>query len=246
MTGDLKQFKELSKGIAYEINEHISVLNPTLGDICDFGEQEYYSMVTTICAIPDDFKSVLFDIGIDYSEITDFELFIMMSQQLSQKSTAILLGELDFQKLQPFKSSVNDELVMCDVVDGEPVVVMDRAVYSKLTARIRLMHGIKEPEVRKPSNEETKRALIDHERRRLRRRKNKQFESQLLPMVSGMVNQPGFKYSYETVWGLPVAVFNDSVARVQRFLDYNNLMRGLYAGTISQKDISKDDLNWLG
>ena len=48
-----------------------------IGDIVSYGEQAYFSMVSTVCATPSEMKSKLFDIGIDWIEISDFNLFTL-------------------------------------------------------------------------------------------------------------------------------------------------------------------------
>jgi hypothetical protein len=79
----------------------------------------------------------------------------------------------------------------------------------------------------------------------MERKKNKRFESMLEPLVASMVNQAGFKYNYETVWALPITLFNHSVTRIQKFHQYCHLMGGIYAGTVKTDDIDKKEMNWM-
>ena len=69
---------QMYMGYDYILNEHIIIHQPTIGEIINLGEQKYWSVVYTICAIPSDMKSQLWDQGIDYEEISDFQLFIML------------------------------------------------------------------------------------------------------------------------------------------------------------------------
>ena len=39
--------------------------------------------------------------------------------------------------------------------------------------------------------------------------------------------------------------FNESVRQIIKKIDYDNKMHGIYAGTVSAKDLSQDDWNWL-
>ena len=244
MVDELRLFRDTALGLDYVINDNIKIHHPTLAEICDFGEQEYYGMATALTCNPSAYKVALYDIGIDFSTLSDFDFFITMSQSLPQEMTRLLLGELDLSKLVPCKNEETDETVLCTVVEGEPKVIIDRALYTLLADYLRKIHGF-EKKVDKPADEYTKKYLIERERKRLKRQKNRPFKSMLKPLISGMVNQPGFKYDYTTVWDLPITVFNDSVARVQKFLHYAQTMAGAYAGTVDLKQVNKKELNWL-
>ena len=58
-------------GDPYVINDYITVYQPTIGEVAKYGERKYFSMVHTLTAIPSDMKSQLFDLGIDWEEISD-------------------------------------------------------------------------------------------------------------------------------------------------------------------------------
>ena len=244
MNDELKIFRQSSLGIDYVINNNIKVRHPTLSEICEFGEQEYYSMATALTCNPSSYKVALHDMGIDYTIMSDFDFFIMMSQSLPVDMTAPLLGELDLSQLIPGKNNETDEIVLCANVNGEPQVVIDRAIYSQLVDYLRNIHGF-EKKVEMPADEYTKQYLIDRERKRIARLKKTPFKSMLKPLVSSMVNQPGFKYDYQTVWDLPISVFNDSITRTQKFLHYTQTMGGVYAGVVDIKQVNKDEMNWL-
>ena len=49
----------------YRLNSYITISQPTMQDIINFGEQEYYQMIGLLCGTPSDFKVMLWDkIGI--------------------------------------------------------------------------------------------------------------------------------------------------------------------------------------
>lgn len=244
MVDGLKLLRDSSLGIDYIINDNIKISHPTLGEICEFGESKYYSMAMSLCCNPSAYKVALHDMGIDWTTLSDFEFFIMMSQNLTQDMTAPLLGDLDLSKLILGRSNETDEILLCAETDGVLSVMIDRALYMQTSSYIRKMHGF-EYKAEKPADEYTRKYLIEREKKRLKRRAKEPFESMLEPLVSSMVNQPGFKYDYSSVWDLSISAFNNSVVRTQKFLHYTQTMGGIYAGTISMKDINKDDLNWM-
>ena len=241
---ELKLFRQSALGIDYVINERIKIHHPTLNEICDFGEQQYYGMATGLTCNPSAYKVALHDMGIDYETLNDFDFFVMMCQSMPQESTKLLLGDLDLSKLKPGHNSQTDEMVLCEEEDGEPKAVIDRAIYTQMANYIRKIHGF-EKKVEKPADNHTKMYLIERERKRIARGKKTKYKSLLKPLISSMVNQPGFKYDYTTVWDLPITVFNDSVSRIQKYLHYVQTMQGAYAGTVDLKKINTEELNWL-
>jgi hypothetical protein len=244
MVDDLKLFRQSALGVDYEINERVKIHHPTLNEICEFGEQQYYGMATALTCNPSAYKVALHDMGIDYETLKDFDFFIMMCQSMPRESTKLLLGDLDLSKLVPGHNSETDEVVLCETVDGEPMVVIDRAIYTQMTNYIRKIHGF-EKKVDKTADNHTKLYLIERERKRIARSKKAKYKSLLKPLISSMVNQPGFKYDYTTVWDLPITVFNDSVNRIQKYFHYAHTMQGAYAGTVDLKKVNTEELNWL-
>ena len=89
-------------GDPYIVNDYITITIPNIGEVVKYGERQYYSMVQTISAIPSEMKSQLWDMGLDWTQITDFQLFMMLAPTLSQDKTSILFGDIDFQAMRPF------------------------------------------------------------------------------------------------------------------------------------------------
>ena len=79
----------------------------------------------------------------------------------------------------------------------------------------------------------------------MRRRKNRSTRSQLEDLIVALVNTEQFHYGFEGTRELSIYQFNESVRQVIKKIDYDNKMRGVYAGTVSAKDLSQDDFNWL-
>ena len=92
---------KLYLGFDYKINDYITVKQPTVGNIALFGEKKYYNMVYGLCSIPSDMKSQLWDMGIDWNDISDFELFILLTRQMGVDQTKLILGDkLDLSKFE--------------------------------------------------------------------------------------------------------------------------------------------------
>lgn len=105
---------KIYRGDDYPINEFISIKQPTLGQICEYGDRSYYRMVYTLCSVGADLKWQLDDIGIDYTQIQDFDLFcLMLSKDYNAEKTKILFGDcLDFSKMHLLHNTKLDENVL--------------------------------------------------------------------------------------------------------------------------------------
>lgn len=234
---------QLFRGHDYVINEFITIHHPTLNEICDYGEKKYYSMVSNLCATPSDYKVFLFDnYGIYYEDISEFEFFCTLSRGFLVDETSILFGDLDFSCFDLAKNTQNGQMVLYDSIHN---IIIDEALYKIITDYLRHIHNFeKRNDI--AGNDHTKKYLIEKERRQQKRKKNEKYRSMLVPLVSAMVNCEQFKYDHNTVWNLPIYVFMDSVKRIQKLKNYNQLMQGVYAGTIDSKTLSQDSFDWMG
>ena len=92
---------KIYRGEDFVVSKHIILHQPTLNEICDYGERDYYSMIYNFTATPESLKVQLWDMGIDYTEITPYQLFYQLLYKMySQEKTSIIFGDLDFSKFQ--------------------------------------------------------------------------------------------------------------------------------------------------
>ena len=231
---------QLYIGDDYVINDHIKVLQPTIKQIAEFGEKEFFSVVYTVTAIPSDMKANLWDLGIDWMEVDDFELFVMLSQTLTPDRTKLLFGDLDFTKLKPYNHPhVEGEIVLADKETG---VLIDKMIYLRIVSYLRKAFNIT-PKVEKAANKMTKKILIEEDRKRIEFNKDKPFKSFLLPLISSVKVKQGYTKDY--VLNMGYVEFMNDVARLQVIHNADHLLSGVYAGTIDLKKIDKKSLNWM-
>lgn len=226
-------------GDDYVINDQIRISQPTIGDLIDYGEAAYFSMVHTITAIPSDSKSQLWDLGIDWNEMEPFELFMMLSQTLTPDKTGILFGDLDFSKLRPYRNPQNEEIVLADKESG---VIIDKLIYTRITSYLCKLHNIT-PKVEKAANKITKKVLIEEDRQKRATAQNKPFKSYLLPLISSIKVKQGYTRDYVRNMGL--FEFFDDVARAQIIDSANHLLNGAYSGMMDTSKIDKKEFNWM-
>lgn len=224
----------------YAINQFIGVRIPTVGEILAC-EDEYYDAVSILTAMPIDMMIQLDDVGVDFTSINEWELFLMLFDALKERDTSLIFGELDLKKFKSVINPQNGGIVLCDKDSGARI---DRALHGEIAATLRKIHHLKRDN-RKPANAEAREFMLQRARTKIRRRRGRATESQLEGLIVALVNTEQFHYDFEGVRGLTIYQFNESVQQIIKKIDYDNKMRGIYAGTISAKDLSQDDLNWL-
>ena len=82
---------KLYLGSSIKIASGIILYQPTIGEIANYNEAEYFGMAQTLCATPSSMKVALDDMKLDYMKVEDFQLFMMLCQSLTKDKTKPLL-----------------------------------------------------------------------------------------------------------------------------------------------------------
>lgn len=225
---------------SYPVNDSISIVIPTVGQIIE-DERAYYNLITAITATPVDFMVQLDDIGVDFSKISSFELFLMFFNEIKKLDTSLVFGDLDLSK---FEAAINQKNGNVVLIDRENNIVIDRAIHDQICRVIRKINHL-EKNNRKPINEEAKKYMIERARVKQRRAARRPYKSQLEDLIVALVNTEQYKYGYRETLDLTIYQFNASVYQIVKKINYDNTMIGCYAGTINAKELSQDQLNWL-
>jgi len=224
----------------YDITSTISIQIPTVRDIIEC-EDEYYGAVFSLTAMPIDMMVQLDDVGIDFTKINDYELFLLLFEGMKDAPCArLIFGDLD---LSGFNAAIDEKgnIFLVNPNTGDRI---DRAVHYNIADALRKIHNL-EKKIQKPGNEEAKKYMIERARIKQKRAAKKKKDSELEDLIIAMVNTPEFKYDYEGVLDMTIYQFNASVNQIIRKINYDNLMIGCYAGTVNVKELSQDSLNWL-
>ena len=95
-----------------------------------------------------------------------------------------------------------------------------------------------------PANERTKMDLIEDDRDECEMRKNQEYKSVLIPIISTIVaKNTGM---FQSVWDMKINMVLDYVRRTRKIQDAEFLMQGAYAGFASLKGIDKSRLDCFG
>lgn len=239
---------KIYKGYSVCINDDIKIRQPYIGEIVDYGESKYYGMVADLCAVGADLKWQLDDVGIDYTQIEDYDLFcVFISKLFGTDRTSILFGdEVDFSKMSVVFDNAIQENVLVQFLDNGKKIRVDKYVYSSIVSVLRKMHRMKRNN-EMPGNEATRLFLIEDAREEYEDNKDKPYKPYLLNLISAMVNSKEFKRDDVTVYDMKICAFMDSVYRIAKIKTSELLLMSGYSGFgIDLKKISKDDTNWMG
>lgn len=222
------------------INDNIRVMIPDVGTVLSH-EEDYYRLVSVLTAMPYDMMVQLDDIGIDFTEIDDYDLFLLLFPGLKTENTELLFGDLDLSQFAAEINQKNGTVILRDPGTG---IVIDRAIFTRIANTLREIHHL-EKTVKKPGNEDAKKYLLERTRKKLKRMKSRKFKSELQSLIVAMVNSSEFKYDYETVKKISIYQFNQSVHQIINKTDWSNRMHGVYAGTVDAKRLTEDEMSWI-
>lgn len=238
----------LLSGKPFHLTSRVTVANPKLADILDFSEEKYFSTVTALTATAYDFRIQLDDIGLDYVDIEDYDMFLMIAPTLKYEETQIILPDVHFEQLQMITNKTTGEVALAEVKEdflgrNKPYeVIFDRFTYHEMVDYIRSCHGL-ERNWMTPGNRGARRILIDDERERIKREGVKPFKSVLGDMVSTLVNMPGFEYNYDTVWELSIYQFLNAARRIEKIRASDHAYARINSGFFDMKKANKSQLN---
>lgn len=237
---------KIYRGEDFIISKNIKIHQVTLGEICDYGEKDYFSMIYNFCATPQSLKAQLWEMNIDYTTITPYQLFYMfISRMHHQNKTSIIFGDLDFTKFQLLRRKEDNSIFLYQNLNNEDVII-DEYTYNVMVDYLCKSHFI-ERDLKMPMNESTKMILIEDAQADLIANSKKEYQSQLKNLISTMINVDGFKYNHEQVWDMKINAFMDSVKRIGKIKKANLLLQSGYSGFgVNLKEINQKQLDWMG
>ena len=233
--------KCLLNATSVEIVPNLFLRIPTVGEILE-DEDKYYGIVSSLTASPFQYMVQLDDMGIDYTQITDYQLFMMLFPMYAQSDLSLIFGDLDTSDFNVYINQDDDSQVIYSPSNN---IVIDELVYNDLSdmmRKINLFEKVKS----KPGNESARKYLLEKERKKQKRNAKKPRFPYLEKMVIALVNTSEFPYNYETCMDLSIYKFNQSLQQIQRKIAFDNTMVGVYAGTVdTSKMTDRDALSWI-
>ena len=228
----------------------ITLTQPSIGDVVELGEKRFYMSLNAFVTNTTSFRLQLWEQGMDWNKLSDFELFMMLIGTTEKEVYQTFLPNIDFSKFGIFQKQLPDSEEKIKVLyDVENKIEINEQVYYHMSQYLRNIFNIF-PEEKMTSDPTMKRWFIEKDKRELRNREYKkkqgdEDESSLLPIISGCVNHPGFKYKSSELKELGVFAFYDSVKRLQIYESTTALQKGMYSGFMDSSKIRPEDYNFM-
>lgn len=227
----------------------VTVYQPTLGDVIKLGENRFFSTLNVFLTNTTSYKLTLWDAGIDWNVMTDFELFMMMYKTIDSEASRLLFKDLDFSRFVIKKRSDPEKGEVYSLMDETANIEINEEVYQHFHQYLQTMFNIF-PEEKYVTISWFKEQFIRNDRDALTIEKTKEARGEkestsIQPVISACVNHPGFKYKLAELKDVGVCEFYDSVRRLQLYENATAIMKGLYSGMIDGKKIDTESYNFM-
>lgn len=222
------------KGMPQSIVLH----QPTLTEIADMGEASFFSAFHILCSIPSDMKSVLWDVNIDFSTLSDWDYFLYISRTITSEQTGLIFGDVDFSKMEVIADAKTEEKFLVS-----NSLIINEEFYKAFIPYVREMIGyVLKRE--KAANRFTRDILIQEDRKKRMMSKNKTYESALHSTILSLVNTEEFSYTYKSVFELTIYQLMRSFTQIQGKKAACALYQGSMSGFVDTSKIKSINFQW--
>lgn len=218
----------------------VTISVPTMRTFIELGEKRYLQTINVFTTNTTEYRVPLWDVGIDWNEISDFELFCMLYKQIDPEVSKSIFKDFDFNDLELYKKG--EEIVL---YNEQLNIEINEEVYQHIAQYLRIIFNIN-PSEKITQDKFLKEMYINKDRNEAKIRAKKQKEpSSIQSLISGCVNHPGFKYKLKEVLDMGIYEFYDSVARLNTYESTTAVLKGMYSGFVDSSKFKSDDFNFM-
>lgn len=248
----------------YPITDKISIFQPSVQDIIDYdgGEEAFMFLIHIFTGNTTYFRVSLWEQGIDWNNLTDWELFVSLIKSVKPEATKVILGDLDFTKMQIFpieedlpesediseedSEENKDKHQKFILYDSENDIEFNEITYLRIRNYFRYMFNIFPKVEVGIKKKRVKREIIEYDKKLLERQKKENpSASFLFPIISTLLVYPGFKYKKEELRQVGIVELLDAAQRVQVIENSLAVMRGMYSGFVDGSKIKPESYNFM-
>lgn len=220
----------------------LSIKTPTMREYVSIGENKFLNTLNIFTTNTTEYRLLLWDAGVDWNNISDFDLFCMLYKQIDFEVSKSFFGEVNFSDFELMKK--DEEVVL---YNQKLNIEINEEVYQHIAQYIRILFRIF-PEEKITNDPTLKNMYIQKDRSEIENKKklNKNKSSySIQPMVSACVNHPGFKYKLAEVLDMSIYEFYDSVGRLNVYESTTAVLKGMYSGFVDGSKFKPDDFNFM-
>lgn len=261
-------------GDPYPITDKITLYQPTLNDVIE-NELGFWGMVNALTATSTFYRVDLWDNGLDWNKISNYEMFCYCVSQMNPEAYKMFFrNQLDFSKFQLLKIEgvQPDELQlppgqqkprvydkrmlrfknfekMHTFYDPQNDIEIDAQAYHTIFNVVSQIVHIYHKDEYAIGKQAKQLAIQDDKNLRLRteqqQKHSKTAFSTMQPLISMCVNHPGFKYNIEETRKLTISQFMDCAKRLQVYESTHALLIGSNSGFIDTSKIPRESFNFM-
>ena len=170
----LKEIEYLYHKIpAYKITDDLYIKHPTYNEIVEYGEDKYIKMLYSLCLMPDDCKSELYDEGVNWYEVDEVSWFHSRINTCCKDLSIIFCPSLVHYRL--YEDTDTNKIVLYDSL-GKTLLTENhiKLIREHLNSMIGYLYK-EHKEI--PANNRIKKTLIEEDRYFKYKYKNKEEKS---------------------------------------------------------------------
>ena len=217
----------------YKYNDNIIINIPTLRQVRgenDSEESMFWGDINLFVQTPSDMISELDSMGIDFEQVSDYELFILLF--FMRKKTDNTHDSILFKNLSLWDLEITDIEGKTVFVDGSGTTIIDETVYNDIAQIISTFTGHKITPKKKFGNAFAKKKRIEQDyRQKEKARNNKKKQPNFLDsIILRLVCNANFPYNFETIQDVTIYDLIYSLKQIDKDIEVTDLMQSRLVG----------------
>lgn len=231
----------------------LTIKHPKIKEILSVGEEFYLSAINIFVLRPSDLMVQLYDIGMDYTKVTPYELFILICGDtviIKNDKTTIFNENSEVSKKIGWLTGIYDFCISSDengicLYSNSSNIKIDKGVYTLIRKYLMQINFREEKDKYNPANDTTKKFLIEQERKKQKRDAKHHRKSAMSSEISSLVWASN--KTFDDIGNLFVYQFYDGLSRINKIKNYDNLCLSFYTGNMKSSDFKRlnSEENWM-
>lgn len=224
----------------------LTIYQPTIGDIVRIGEKIFYETLNIFITNTTANKLMLWENKLDWTELSDYELFSSLLQGVNPEVGKLLFRDVDITKFERFAKEKDGKQIIT-LYNRDSDVEINEQVYFHISQYLRNVFNMF-PEEKMTKSPTLKEWYIEADKRQIENdkiKKNKDASHSIRSLISAYVNHPGTKYRLKDLKEVGVCEFYDSIQRLQIYESTTACLKGMYSGFVDSKGLKAEDYDFM-